>query len=93
MSRKQEIADLADDEERELRQSLENDEDGWVSVMTPERKAELMAAARNTLNDERTKITIRVSKYNLAKLKARALREGIPYQTLINSILHKAVND
>jgi predicted DNA binding CopG/RHH family protein len=33
-----------------------------------------------------------VSKYNLTKLKARAMREGMPYQTLINSILHKAVN-
>jgi predicted DNA binding CopG/RHH family protein len=51
-----------------------------------------MQAARNTLNDERVPISLRISKHNLSKLKARALREGMPYQTLINSILHKAVN-
>jgi predicted DNA binding CopG/RHH family protein len=52
----------------------------------------LQKAARNTLNDERVQINLRVSKHNLSKLKARALREGMPYQTLINSILHKSVN-
>lgn len=52
----------------------------------------LMQAARKTLNDEREQISLRISRHNLSKLKARALREGMPYQTLINSILHKAFN-
>lgn len=51
-----------------------------------------MQAARKTLNDEREQISLRISRHNLSKLKARALREGMPYQTLINSILHKAFN-
>jgi predicted DNA binding CopG/RHH family protein len=48
------------------------------NALTPERKTELQKAARNTLNVERVQITLRVSKHNLSKLKARALREGIP---------------
>lgn len=94
MGKEPHVTTFVDREEEELYRAIEADD--YVpgeSQLTPERRAELMAAARNTLNDERTKITIRVSKYNLAKLKARALREGIPYQTLINSILHKAVNE
>ncbi|CAI2934003.1 protein of unknown function [Aminobacter niigataensis] len=33
----------------------------------------------------------RVAERDLARLKARAAEEGMPYQTLINSILHKYV--
>ncbi len=82
-----------DREEEELYRAIEsNSYDFGKSTLTTERKAELQKAARNTLNDERVQITLRVSKHNLSKLKARALREGMPYQTLINSILHKSVN-
>ena len=87
------ITEFYDEEERELYEAIESGKNDFVSILTPERKAELMQAARNTLNGgERTQITLRISKYNLSKLKARAMREGMPYQTLINSILHKAVN-
>jgi len=37
-------------------------------------------------------INIRVTERVYAKLKAKSLEEGIPYQTLISSILHKYVN-
>jgi predicted DNA binding CopG/RHH family protein len=82
-----------DAEEEELYRAIEsNHYEFGKSILTPQRKAELQHDARNTLNDERVLISLRISKYNLSKLKARALREGMPYQTLINSILHKAVN-
>jgi hypothetical protein len=35
---------------------------------------------------------LRVSKRNLSELKARKLKGGMPYKTLINSILRKAVS-
>ena len=38
-----------------------------------------------------TKVSIRLARTDLARIKARALWEGIPYQTLIKSILHQAV--
>lgn len=93
MAKEPTIGRFLDAEEEELYQAIESDNyEFGKSILTPERKAELQQAARNTLNDERVPISLRISKHNLSKLKARALREGMPYQTLINSILHKAVN-
>ena len=48
--------------------------------------------ARATMNDEREKITLRISRRDLMRIKSKAMQEGMPYQTLINSILHKAVS-
>ena len=45
--------------------------------------------ARAAMTDERTKISLRVPKRDLARLKSRALQEGIPYQTLINALIHR----
>ncbi len=93
MSKKPATPKFLDREEEELFRAIEADTYKFgKSALTTKRKAELQAAARTTLNDERVQITLRVSKHNLSKLKARALREGMPYQTLINSILHKSVN-
>jgi predicted DNA binding CopG/RHH family protein len=44
--------------------------------------------ARKTRN-----INIRISEHDLAQLKTRAEEEGIPYQTLISSVLHKYVSE
>lgn len=38
-------------------------------------------------------ITLRVSEYDLQAIKQRAAREGMPYQTLIHSVMHKYVTD
>ena len=38
-------------------------------------------------------ISLRISSYDLDKLKEKAERVGIPYQTLINSVLHKYVSN
>ena len=38
------------------------------------------------------RVNIRISSQDLELLQARALREGIPYQTLMASILHKYVH-
>ena len=56
-------------------------------------KAELQrirAAARaTTIKDKR--VNIRLSSADLLDIQARALAEGMPYQTLIASVLHKYV--
>lgn len=56
-------------------------------------KAELQrlrAAARATaIKDKR--VNIRLSSVDLQDIQARALEEGLPYQTLIASVLHKYV--
>lgn len=77
-----------DDEEKQLLEEIEKGE--WVSVKDfAKRKKELQQIARNTLNKTRN-INIRLSERDLARLKRKAAEEGIPYQTLASSILHKA---
>jgi predicted DNA binding CopG/RHH family protein len=76
-----------DEEERALYEAVENGE--FIPVANQEEeKAKAMAAARATLNKTRN-INIRLSERDLYKLKAKAIEEGIPYQTLAASILHK----
>ncbi|MBI9070707.1 MAG: hypothetical protein JEY94_03875 [Melioribacteraceae bacterium] len=38
-------------------------------------------------------ISLRISSYDLERLKEKAEKSGIPYQTLINSVLHKYVTN
>ena len=38
-------------------------------------------------------INIRISENDLERLKERSLHEGLPYQTLVTSVLHKYVTD
>ena len=76
-----------DKEEAELLASVEAGE--WRSVPNFEqekKKAQKIAAA--TFKKDR-RVNIRISSKDLIGLQKRALEEGIPYQTLISSILHK----
>ena len=49
------------------------------------------AVAENTLKKD-ARINIRLPSRDLRSLQARALSEGIPYQTLVSSILHKFID-
>jgi predicted DNA binding CopG/RHH family protein len=76
-------------DELELLASYENEE--WQSVKNVrEQAAQYQAYARATFRKDR-RVNIRISERDLLALQRRALREGIPYQTLIASILHKYV--
>ncbi|MCF6198102.1 MAG: DNA-binding protein [Hyphomicrobiaceae bacterium] len=79
--------EFSSDEERALYESSEQGE--WLSRKDlPERKIFWKQVAENTIKDKRTRISLAVPDRDLARLKALALRKGIPYQTLINAILH-----
>ena len=43
--------------------------------------------------NEKRNISLRVNSQDLEQIKLKAEHEGIPYQTLISSILHKFVTD
>lgn len=59
-------------------------------IATKAELARLKAAARATsLNDRR--VNIRLSSGDLSGMQAMALAEGVPYQTLIATLLHKYV--
>ena len=79
-----------DKEEKDLLESFERGE--WESVSDLEkRKLELQEYARETLRKDK-RVNIRITGRDLRQLQRIALREGLPYQTLISSILHKYVN-
>ena len=60
------------------------------SVATKAELAKFKAAARATAIKDR-RVNIRLSSGDLSDIQAKALEEGIPYQTLIASVLHKYV--
>jgi predicted DNA binding CopG/RHH family protein len=60
------------------------------SVATKSELAKLKAAARATAVKDR-RVNIRLSSVDLSDIQVRALEEGVPYQTLIASVLHKYV--
>jgi len=76
--------------EKDILESYENDE--WIEVtdMKNEIKKHARYAAGTTRKDKR--VNIRMSQRDLESLQRKALEEGIPYQTLISSLLHKFVN-
>ena len=60
-------------------------------MATPALLSQLREAAKATgLKDQR--INIRLSGADLQAIRTRAMQEGIPYQTLISSVLHKYVS-
>ena len=79
-----------DKEERALLETIERD--GIKSAGDASEKMKLAKeAALNTINQKRKAITIRLPERDLFRLKAQALRDGLPYQTLISSVLHKYI--
>ncbi|MBT3297105.1 MAG: antitoxin [Verrucomicrobia bacterium] len=78
-----------DDEERDLVESIERGE--WKSVRNL--KAEIkkhQEYARNTLKKDK-RVNIRISSRDLEAIQTRAVEDGIPYQTLMASVLHRFV--
>ncbi len=77
---------------KEEKQILKDFEAGeFKSVLTPKRKKVLQAIAEETFKKDK-RINIRISSRDLDSLQRRALEEGIPYQTLVSSVLHKYVS-
>jgi len=78
-----------DREEQELIESLEGDNwkpagnlEGW--------KTFLSKTATNTLTKDQ-RMNIRITKNDLDGIRLKAVEEGIPYQTLVASIIHKYI--
>ena len=69
-------------------QSIEDNAEKFIPLSDDE-----MSEVESIINaSNKTKnINIRISAYDIEKVKQRAAEEGIPYQTLISSIVHKYV--
>lgn len=76
-------------EEQKIEKALENNEYVKVSDFAANKRM-FQEAAKNFRQLRKSKrITIRVNQEDLIKVKAKALRSKIPYQTLLNALIHQ----
>jgi predicted DNA binding CopG/RHH family protein len=82
------VDQVLDDEERQI----ENDLEKGLYVEAEDQEAR-MKEWREAVEISRKKksVTVRIYQRTLDELKVRALQDGLPYQTLMTSILHKYV--
>ncbi|MFC6672073.1 CopG family antitoxin [Marinobacterium aestuariivivens] len=78
-----------DKEEQELLEAYEAGE--FESDLDEERREYLARTAEESFKKDK-RINIRISSRDLEALQRRALEEGIPYQSLVSSVLHKYVS-
>ena len=81
-----------DEEERELIESIENAD--WV-LSTPaelKKRKKILKEAADNFARKAERINIRLSKHDLRNIKVQASREGMPYQTLIASLIVRYTN-
>ena len=78
-----------DKEEKELLASIQNGK--WAPVANMKDMIDKYAKyAKDTLKKDQ-RISIRISKQDLIGIQSKAVDEGIPYQTLVTSLVHKYV--
>jgi len=72
----------------DFEQSIEDNAEKFVSLSTAEKNEveSIINAANKTKN-----INIRISAYDIEKVKQISADEGLPYQTFISSIIHKYI--
>jgi predicted DNA binding CopG/RHH family protein len=78
-----------DKEEKKLMESIEREK--WISVDDLALEIEKARAAAKATVTKSERMNIRISPNDLRRLKIRAMEEGMPYQTLVSSIIHKYV--
>ena len=77
------------DEEREILEAYDSDNLERVEDVEAKKREIVEAARRTSLKTKR--ISIRVGEDDLEKLKVKAAESGIPYQTLLGSLIHQFV--
>ena len=83
-------SEYLDAEEKELVESYEKGE--WQSIDNLEEEKRLHAQYAKNTSIKNKRINIRITERDFLSLKEKAYQEGIPYQSLISSILHKYIN-
>jgi len=78
------------EEEKKIVDYIENKNPQTIDNFSEE--LELLTKSAKHKITSKKQVNFRINESDLEKLKAKALQEGIPYQTLLNSIIHKYVN-
>ena len=80
-----------DEEEKELIESIGEVDPGSMKKPSDELNRQLKTAAATYRKKHETKMNIRIDPEELEQIKKRAAREGLKYQTLVKSVLHKYI--
>jgi len=76
-----------DEEEKEIMDSIEKDE--WVPAEKREGEIEKLERTARATFARSERMNVRISPRDLRNLKIRAMEEGVPYETLVASVIHK----
>lgn len=79
-----------DSEEQEILKSFENNEFKSVPDLKKQIK-KYSSYTKSTIKKDK-RLNIRISERDLEAIQQKALEEGIPYQTLISSLIHKFIS-
>lgn len=80
-----------DKEEKELIESIGEVNPGNLQRPSEELNQQLKSAASRYRKKHETKMNIRIDPDELERIKERAAREGLKYQTFVKSVLHKYI--
>jgi predicted DNA binding CopG/RHH family protein len=78
-----------DDFEKDILESVENDE--WSSKDNLDKRIEELQGYLS--NQKKKAISIRISENDLYELKKKALENGLPYQNVIQMLIHQYATD
>jgi len=76
-----------DDYEKEVLDGLEKE--GYKSVPNVKKEIERYRGYAKAMLEKTKNINIRISQGDLYNIKSKAEKQGIPYQTLISSLIHQ----
>jgi predicted DNA binding CopG/RHH family protein len=78
-----------DEDEKEIINSVTRGE--WKSVRNLKNEIQRLKKFAHATVKKNKRVNIRLSSVDLEGIQSKALEEGIPYQTLMSSVLHKFV--
>jgi predicted DNA binding CopG/RHH family protein len=76
-----------DQEELEIESAFEKGE--YKSVQNLEKEIKRYQEIASTHGNKDKRVNLRMTTWDYEKAQEKALREGLPYQTLLSSVLHK----
>lgn len=77
-------------EEKKILEQFDQDQLSSVEDIEAE-KQRYKTVASDTFKKSKS-ISIRISARDLQRIKSKAIQEGVPYQTLVTSLIHKYAN-
>jgi predicted DNA binding CopG/RHH family protein len=78
-------------EEKELAEFLESSDLKALSLEKKDQMVDNLAAAVKNTQAKRKTVNLRLTERDLLHFRIKAAEEGMPYQTLMTSVLHKHI--